>query len=236
MSSSFGSEAKTAWFILLVGLGLAVAGVVQLSSIDQRYKQALAALQPQPPDTQIDAWFHESRDCLIMHAKNRLNLFGPESDLVNPLVIEVPTLDTSTYGISREDLSWHVGNDSVLRFSVHKFIIIYLTERHLAAYTCDYNFIRDISLNETTREYQYQDIVSVATYEWSSAFTLPTGQKLSTSQIFRLSVASGEYIEVRLDNDQLRKMTQLEEVPAIGADQAVTTIRALLRDRKGMAA
>ncbi len=90
-------------------------------------------------------------------------------------------------------------------------------------------------MNETTREYQYQDIVSVATYEWSQSAFLPTGQKLSAAQIFRLSVASAEFIEVRLENEQLRKMTQQEVVP-LGVDQAVTTIRAMLRDRKALAA
>ena len=129
-----------------------------------------------------------------------------------------------------------MGGDGGLRFAIHRFLVIYLTEHHLAAYSCDFNFLRDVPMNETTREYQYQDIVSVATYEWSQSFTLPTGQKLSTAQLFRLSVASGEFIEVRMENEQLRKMTQQEVVPAFGADQAVTTIRAMVRDRKALAA
>jgi hypothetical protein len=232
---SFVSEGQgTAWFILVFGVGLGVIGGVQLSSIELRYRQALAATHPLPPDSQVDAWFQESRERLITHAKNRLNLFGADSDFFTPLILEVPTL-SATYGIPNEDLSWHIGTDAILRFAVHQFIIIYLTEHHLAAYTCGFNFTRDVPMNETTREYQYQDIVSVATYEWSQSAFLPTGQKLSTAQIFRLSVASGEFIEVRLENEQLRKMTQQEVVP-FGVDQAVTTIRAMLRDRKALAA
>jgi hypothetical protein len=224
-----------AWFCMVAGLGTGAVGGLRLGSIEARYRSALAATQPQPSDNQVDAWFQDSWQRLVLHVKNRLNLFGVESDFFKPLIIEVPTL-SATYGVPTEDLKWRKGSDGTLRFAIHHLIVIYLTERHLAAYTCDFNFIRDVPLNETTREYHYQDIVSVATYEYSQAFTLPTGQKLSTSQTFRLSVASGECIEVKLENEQLRKMTQQEEISAIGADQAVTTIRAMLRDRKALAA
>jgi len=224
-----------AWFCIVTGSGIAAVGGIRLSSIEIRYRSALAETQPQPSDSQVDEWFQDSRQRLVLHAKNRLNLFGADSDFFKPLIIEVPTL-SATYGVPTEDLKWRKGSDDTLRFAIHQLIIIYLTERHLAAFTCDFNFIRDVSLNETTREYHYQDIVSVATYEYSQAFTLPTGEKLSTSQTFRLSVGSGEYIEVKLENEQLRKMTQQEEISAIGAEQAVTTIRAMLRDRKALAA
>lgn len=218
------------WFCILFGLGAAAVGGLNLATIETKYRMALAETQPQPPDTQVDTWFQDSQLRLALHAKNRLNLF--EGNFTSPLIIDVPTL-SSTYGVPNEDLKWRKGSDGKLRFAIHRFVIIYLTEHHLAAYTCDFNFLRDVPLNESTREYQYQDIVSVATYEWSQSFTLQTGQKLSTSQIFRLSVGSGEYIEVKLENDQLRKMTHQEEVPAFGADQAVTTIRAMVRERKG---
>src|SRR3954471_9798978 len=86
LGSSTGSEGNGGiWFILVVGLGLGVAGGVQLSSIELRYRQAVAANQPQPLDNQVDAWFQESRERLVMHARNRINLFGLESDLFDPL-------------------------------------------------------------------------------------------------------------------------------------------------------
>jgi len=219
---------------LILGMGIAAAGIISFSTIETRYRSSLEATHPQPSDVEVDMWFLDSMQSLLQHSRNILNLIGSEREFSDPLVIRVPTL-AATYGIHAEDLKWQKGNDNRLRFSVHKVIIIYLTERHLAAYTCDFNFIRDVSLNESTREYHYQDVISVATYEWSQAFTLPTGQKLSTAQIFRLSVASGECIEVRLENEQLRNMTREDAVPTIVADQAVSTIRAMLREKKALA-
>jgi hypothetical protein len=72
----------------------------------------------------------------------------------------------------------------------------------------------------------------VSTAEKSQAFVLPTGQKLATSKIFSLSVASGESIQVPIDVEQIRKMTKLEVAPETGADKAVSTIRTMLRDKK----
>jgi hypothetical protein len=219
---------------LIFGLGVAAAGIIRFATIETRYRSALEATHPQPSDVEVDMWFLDSMQRLLQHSRNILNLLGSEREFSEPLVIRVPTL-ASTYGIPAEDLKWQTGKDNALRFAIHKIIIIYLTERHLAAYTCDFNFIRDVPLNESTREYHYQDVISVATYEWSQSFTLPTGQKLSASQIFRLSVASGECIEVRLENEQLRNMTKEDAVPTIAADQAVSTIRAMLREKKALA-
>ncbi len=229
--SALGEEATAAMFFLVVGLLSAIFGVALLTIKKSEHRAALTATQPQPSDTEVDRWLYDSMQNLLQHSRNILSLIGTEREFVEPLVIRAPTL-ASTYGIPAEDLKWRKGSDGALRFAIHKIIVIYLTDRHLAAYTCDFNFIRNVPLNEITREYHYQDVISVATYEWSQSFTLPTGQKLSTSQIFRLAVASGESIEVRLDNDQLRNMTKEEAVPTIGAEQAVRTIRAMLREKK----
>lgn len=219
---------------LILGLGVAAVGIIKFATLETKYRSSLEATYPQPSDIEVDTWFLDSMQRLLQHSRNILNLIGSEREFSEPLVIRVPTL-ASTYGIPAEDLKWQKGKDNALRFAIHKIIIIYFTERHLAAYTCDFNFIRDVPLNESTREYHYQDVISVATYEWSQSFTLPTGQKLSTAQIFRLSVASGECIEVRLENEQLRNMTKEDAVPTIAADQAVSTIRAMLREKKALA-
>jgi len=217
--------------MILPGLVIGLVGYSQRSSINSRYEHALKEVLPQPTDQQVDEWYEESLRKLIAHSRQFLRLTESEGQFSSPLLISAPTL-ASTHGIPSDDLKWRRGSDGRLRFAVQNIVAVYLTERHLAAYTCDFNFIRDVALNETTREYHYQDIVSVATYEWSESFAEPTEQKLTTTQHFRLSVASGECIEVRVDTKLLRKMTQQEDVPAMGAEQAVATIRAMLRDKK----
>jgi hypothetical protein len=113
-------------------------------------------------------------------------------------------------------------------------VIIRLTDRHLGAYVCDYNFVRNVVLNEQTTEYHYHDVVSVTTREDSYPYDhLRTGEKLTTRQGFSLSVASGESISVAVEAALIRQITGAEGIPDSGAERAVATIRAMLRDRKG---
>jgi len=216
--------------LVLLGLVLGLVGSSKWASINLRYKKALAEVLPQPADHEVDAWLQQSLQGLVVRARGALNL-SQSDEVADPLMISAPSL-SATYGIPSDDLKWRKGTDGRLRFALFNVMVVLFTERHLAAYTCNLNFIRNVRLNENTREYHYQDVVSVATFEWSEAFTQPTGEKLSTKQVFRLSVASGEYIEVELNTDILRKATKQEEVPVTGADKAVASIRAMIRNKK----
>jgi hypothetical protein len=118
-----------------------------------------------------------------------------------------------------------------VRFGVYRVTIIQLTDRLLGAFSCDYDFVRDVALNEETEEH-YQDIVGVSTQELASSYTLPIGVKLTYAQQFRISVTSGEAIEVVIGADKLRKATGDDELPDTGAEKAVSVIRAMLRDKK----
>lgn len=226
-----GGGGGSAALLLIAGLVLGWIGYIRWSTIESRYQEAMQAILPQPLDREVDQWFEESTTKLITHSRLALRLTESEGQFAEPLVLSAPTLN-KTNGIPPDDLKWKKGQDGRLRFAIYNIIVIYLTDRHLAAFTCDFNFIRDVPLNETSREYHYQDIISVATYEWSEAFDRPTGEKRTTAQIFRLSVASGECIEVRADCSVLRQMTEEEEVPAMGAEEKVATIRARLREKK----
>jgi hypothetical protein len=115
-------------------------------------------------------------------------------------------------------------------------IIICLTDRHLGSYTCDYNFVRDVVLNEETAEFHYHDVVSVATREYSNPYDLPTGEKLTTKQEFSLSVASGESIRISVETALIRQITGVERPPELGAESAVAQIRSMLRGYKALSA
>jgi hypothetical protein len=216
---------------IIIGVVMAGGGFLLRLSLSSSYKTALEEVQPQPADEEIDRWFQESVDKLCQHSRIALNLTEEEADHSYPLLIVAPTL-SETYGVPQDEITWRKGLDKRVRFVIYKAAVIHLTDRHLGAFTCDFNFIRNVPLNESTQEYHYCDVVSVSTAEKSQAYVLPTGQKLTTSKIFALSVSSGESIQVPIDVEQIRKMTGLEIAPETGTDKAVSTIRAMLRDKK----
>jgi len=212
--------------MVFIGIGAIIIYVKNSS-----YKDKIQEGEPKPSDGQVEQWLREGVGKITQRSAEALGLSSEESSVAEPLVITGPILWT-TNGISNEDLAWKKGSDGAARFGVYRITIIRLTDRHLGSYACDYNFIRDVALNEKTDEYHYRDVVSVSTREQASSYTLPTGEKLTTAREFALSVASGESIRVTIDADQLRKITGVEKLPETGADKAVSIIRTMLRDKK----
>jgi len=81
-------------------------------------------------------------------------------------------------GVPDKDLLWKKGRDDLIRFAVNEVVMIYTAEHLLAAYGCYFDSIKNVTLNEETYEFHYQDIVSVATSETSTSYTLPNKEKL----------------------------------------------------------
>jgi hypothetical protein len=184
----------------------------------------------EPSDAQVDEWFKEDITEITEKALERVGL--DESQLVRaPIPVTGPIL-WETNGVPSDDLLWKKGEDGIIRFAVNRVTIVFLSKIVLAAYACDFNFLKDVTLNETTKEYHYNDIVSVSTQEDSTSYTLPTGVSLVHSQAFRLSVASGESIKVTISAGKLSEITG-GKIPTTSAEKAVQVIRTILRGKKG---
>jgi hypothetical protein len=231
------------FFIIALGLAIAVLGVNDPNAVLIGVTiAALGALivvfsviipaSRKPSDTQIDAWLKEGMQHLQEVAYRKT---GIDRDMVvalqGPLVVRGPIL-WNTVGIKKEDLTWKKGRDNLVRFGVYRVTIILLTENQLCSYSCDYNFIKDVPLNDRTDEYHYRDVVSVATREQSTSLTLPTGQKMTHAEEFRLTVSSGDSIAVLINTPELKKITGVETLPDSGVEQSISVIRAKLRDKK----
>jgi len=108
--------------------------------------------------------------------------------------------------------------------------VIHLDEQLLAAYACDFNFLKNVSLNEETDEYHYRNIASVSTHEISTSYKLPNGKSLVHAQAFRLSVVSGDNIQVTIGSAKLAELTG-GTIPTTEAETAVQVIRTILRDK-----
>lgn len=188
---------------------------------------------PEPPRPEtIRYWLSECLKSIRQHSLARLSLSeasiqGFDSFHVgSPIVWKVP-------GVQDHDLLWRFeGNDEF--YGVYELVFAHFAPEHLAVFMCDYNFLKNISLNERTYEVSYQDIVLLKTEEESSALTLPTGQKLTSSQDFSITTASGTAIKLGSSRSSLRQLLADGDSPPSGAkvDQAVTALRIALRDRK----
>lgn len=183
-------------------------------------------------DEEIDEQFRSDVDGIIKTALDKLGLDKDElpKNRKEPLLIPGPIL-WSTPGIDTKDILWKKGKDGQVRFSINKITVIYFSNYLLACYSCDYNFLKNINLNEKTDEYYYRDIVSVSTSENSTSYTLPNGIKLTHSQEFRLSISNGDAIRVTINAEKLSKITN-GKIPTDEAEKAVKVIRTMLKEKK----
>lgn len=229
------NEGNFGMVFLIIGLALAGVGGIQFSNQRKDHQTKLSELQPQPSDQQVQGWFYEGIHGIIMHSRCALGLDQLEG-ISEPLVVRTPTL-WSVEGVDKMDLLWKKGEDQVLRFGVYRLTIIWLTDRHFAAHSCYYDFLRDIPVNERTDEFHFCDVVSFVTQERSNtegsfSAKLETTQKATIQQEFIVSVGSGEAFRVTLDDGYVQQITGEEKLPETGAEKAVATIRAMLRNTK----
>lgn len=212
---------------LVFATGGAVAGLIgTLLLILQRKQSRLS-------DLVIDKWFDLGLDKIKAQSMARLSIITQDLVGAETLIISAPIL-WNTFGIDDDDLVFKVGDDSIIRFGVYRVTIIHLTRYHLGTFGCDYNFLKDAVLNEETGEYPYRHVVSVATRDYQSNYTLRSGETFTHAQVFGLHFSSGEKIEVVIEADKLTKIKGRNTLPETGAEKAVAAIRKMMREISAM--
>lgn len=209
--------------LLCVGAGLVLFGGF-LGAMELMKRASL------PSDHQIDQWLYEDLKEISKHALQKLDLSTELLTTEEPLRVLGPIL-WSISGIADKELLWKKGKDEYVRFSVYSVVLIYTAEYLLAAYECDYNMLKNVTLNENTYEFHYQDIVSVTTHETSTSYTLPNNEKMVVGQEFKVSVP-GESINVIIDSQALFKITKGDMYYKDEVEKTVQRLRNLLRDKK----
>ena len=145
------------------------------------------------------------------------------------------------------------GADGVIRFMPLGVTVINFTQNQLAAYQCALDLMTDNALSESTDEYFYRDVVSVATQSksltWDRA-AIPSALvkgplkglishgklQLNAAETFVLTTSGGTSIEVVLQDPQLIKSAGGGSIPTQMAEKAVQAVSKMLREKKTAAA
>ncbi len=193
------------------------------------YEKLSTETEPKPSDEQMDKWQQSDISRVKAEALNKLDLLPEQvvGDYNDPIIVVGP----STGALAA------VGSDNIIRFSRYDVIVVYLTDYHLAAYSCTIELSNGLQTHESTQEYHYADVVSVSTQTDNSRIfkVVVDGQDkpLANYQKFALSVASGEKIEVAISFPQIDDVIKNARLAPTGAENAVKIIRARLREKKG---
>lgn len=192
----------------------------------KKYQEQYDKAEPKPSDAQMDEWLQTDRVRIRAEALKKLDL--ESSQIVrDPIEVIGPA--------NKADLA--IGKDNVIRFSKYDLVTVYLTDYHLAAYKCTLDMAHGTQTDESTQEYHYKDVVSVATQTGGSDIfaVLLNGEhkSIASYQKFQLAVASGDRIEVAIAFLQLDDIIKEGKLAPTGADEAIRVIRARLREMKG---
>ncbi|MBZ0282319.1 MAG: hypothetical protein K8L97_16375 [Anaerolineae bacterium] len=145
--------------------------------------------------------------------------------------------------------------DGKLRFPCYQFMVVYLSDTRISAYSARFNFLHGELLGSKTYEYLYQDIVSISTEEVSINYYLPQPffvangplastnfsvplmptiqtmqSKISKATKFILSVPSGDSASVIIDIDLDENL--LGPQLKAGLKTQIDYIRTKLREKK----
>ncbi len=191
------------------------------------YNKAKERFEIRPTQSQMKIWLKEDIQSIIPTAMNQVG-FNEKELVREPIYLYGPVWwDVSgetKYKVRRRDL----GERNYL-YGTYYITIINFSENSIAVYSTYYNWIEHTIINSKTEEYYYKDIVSVKTETDSIAFK-EENKSLQKSRTFRISVSSGEYYKVLID-DPVLMLDNREELISLG-DQAVNVIRQMLRDKK----
>lgn len=228
---------KLKWPIILLGIGLLMLSQSSSAGIGLLVLIAgglwlffeIKPIMDAPGDHTIDTWLVDDIEDLKKRSMDRLNI--EETELIRDSVVIRGPILWSTHGVPAEELIWKKGKDERIRFSINSITVVHLTEHRLSSYQCDYNFIRGVPLNERDDEFHYRDVVAVSTRDDSTNYTLPNGILMKQAQLFKLSVSSGDSIQVIVNSSDLLKFTGGSMLDT-GLDSAIKALRKVLGEKK----
>lgn len=133
------------------------------------------------------------------------------------------------------EILWKKGKDNIIRHTPITVTVITLTENQLVAYQSDLDLTTGNFLNESTDEYFYKDIVSIATKTESREIKFKNLGKiqLNEAEIFKLTTSGGTSIEVILrDRKLLIEKMGGGEIPITDVEKTISVVRKMLREKK----
>lgn len=179
-----------------------------------------------PSETQLDNWLDEDIQAILKERPfNKLGI--SKDDLVAESMLVVGPIYWNVSGFDVNDILMKTGKDGFNRYSIWTVQLFLFTENYLCSYKCNYNWLKNTYINESTNEFFYKDVVSVKTDTVSSAITLKDGQHLVQSEAFQLKLM-GDEVTVITNDASLKTSNAMTSK----AEKAVQSIRVMLRDKK----
>lgn len=170
------------------------------------YSRQRGARYGAPSDADMERWFNEDLESLKAYGIQELNL-PSDTFTREPLVVVGPSLPTD----------YAVGWDGVPRFASYEAAVVCLTDTSVGVFTCVINFLTGHMNLETTHEFAFADVTSIATFNARTAahgggssdgrvvrmrgpisMNYLSPADVNIRQEFRISLASGDSVAINV--------------------------------------
>jgi hypothetical protein len=161
------------------------------------------------------------RGRIVEHSEERLGLHETNRD---PIRVLGPLFSETVEGVE---------SDLVLRrrvaagylYSTYRISVFQFTDTLLGAYQCNFNLIPATPAAEQTAEFFYRSVVAVRSLTETQTQVLKSGERLTQSKVFSLTVSGGSQIRIVLDDPAIRAGVEIRSL----GDSAAANIRAMVR-------
>lgn len=183
----------------------------------------------QPSDAEMSQFISEDLDRALQVSLNKSGIDA--SELVADAVIVTGFRLWNSGGCQHLHKK---GADGVPRFTPMNVTVINMTQNQLITYQACLDLTTGNLLNEETDEYFYNDVVSVSTKtESKTVKTDAYGElQLNATESFVLTTSAGTSVTTILKDPKLIQLMGGGEIPTTEAEQAIQSVRKMLRDKK----
>ncbi|KON87968.1 hypothetical protein AF332_14800 [Sporosarcina globispora] len=218
---------------LLVISGSPVFGLIILA-IGSAWMAFAFFLKKTATDHQVDEALSQDLSKLVKKGLDKFGLLEEEVNLIKPIIVNGPS-----YVYVNKDTILHFkrGKDDEIRYSLVKGVIFFFNENQVYSYTCVFDLLTGNHFTETTDEYFYKDIVSVATkserikYE-SSSFNVKEGVAHDVES-FTLTTSGGTSISAYIRDNTIME-EQKGNMDVTDIEEKIKAMRNLLREKKAV--
>lgn len=196
-------------------------------------------------DKQVDECLANDLKDIAQKGLNKMGLIEEEVRLIEPIIVNGPYY---SYINKETKLMFKKGQDDRIRYSVVKGIVFYFSENQVYSYSCVLDLVTGNTFTETTDEYFYRDIVSIATLSerikqetpitvsgiLGAAKKSAKGEELVHDvEQFRLTTTGGTSITATIKDSTIMKQTK-GRMDVTDTEEKIKAMRNLLREKKAV--
>jgi hypothetical protein len=168
-----------------------------------------------PSDQDVDRDALNAVGDLQNRALSKLNLDADQVRLIEPVIA-----NGYYYRSIGDSVLIKLGKDKKIRSSNYEGVVVFFSEHQLHAYKFQFSLVSADEFRESTDEYFYRDVVSVATQSDTFKAELISGERKQVSwEEFRLTTSGGTSI-----TSSIRDQSSVSK--------SIAGARSLIRDRK----